>query len=208
VSKHIQTDFESYATVTAAATEYNGYYLLSFPSSSAILFADPDTIRMDDMGDGRMSFWKTTGHRADLWLNCNGALDSGYLLSLCNDATPKLTRHDTGTTDDGAAIDAVCQTKYFSFTNFGEYKHFGRIKPKVGQLATATNYFTLTMLAQDGAVGASATINVSSGTGFYSTDLSVPYTLDHKLLSLKLQHNLPNAARLIGYTVDFAKRRY
>jgi len=212
VSKHIQNDIDSWVTSNVASVLYRGWIYMSFPSNSTTLIFDPDTFREDDMGDGRVSFWKFDNYRADIFAYHGGAGDTGYLVAAANFGPPMLQRCNNGTDDSVSstvAINMQVQTPYYSMGNFEKIKHFGRVKPKVGEVASATGAaYVLTVYGQDGTSSAVTTMTAAVGSGWWSTDVSVPYELDGKGIGFKIQHNQLGAAKIAGFALDYELRRY
>ena len=212
ISKHIQDDYDSFVTSNIASIDYKGWIYMSFPSNSTTLIFDPDTFRTDDFGDGRVSFYKFDNYRADMFAYHDGAGDNGYLLAVGNFGPPMLQRCDSGTNDNvsaAVAIDYQMLTPYFPMENFEEVKHYGRVKPKLGEVASATSAgYVFTIYGQDGTSTAVTTFTVATGSGWWSTDVSIPYNLDGKAIGFKIQHNLLSAAKVAGFALDYEPRRY
>jgi hypothetical protein len=130
VSKHINTDIEAWTLTNARATVHKNEYWVTFPTNSIVLVFDPDTYRTDDMGDGRVSFYKFTSYKVDQFLNCNGSGDTGYLLAIVDQAEPYIARCDYGAQDNisvAVNIDMKARTKYHSFGFFQQDKLYGRL---------------------------------------------------------------------------------
>lgn len=212
LSKHIKTDFDSWTNTSASAAVYNNHCLISFPDDSVVLVFDPDTFRLDDMGDGRVSFYKWTGYKATQLLNCNGAGDTGYLLAVVDQDDPYVARGDYGTQDNILAavnIEMNCQTKYFSDGNYQVLKGFGRLKVKVKEVSDrAGARHRVTMYSDDGVRYEHAFMLVPKGTGYYTEDIRVPYTISGTLYGFGLRHNAPTSATLTGFTIENFERSY
>lgn len=208
LSRHIQTDIDSYTKTDAVVCEWDGNAVISFPTNSIILWADPDTLRTDDMGDGRLSFWEWTGLAADQIAYADGSNDSGYLLLW--DKTNKRFVHDTSNGYDVAwdttqtAITNTLQEKYESFGKPSLKKAFKRVKVEVSK----SGNWTLTVYSNNGVANATATIVSSTGTGHYTADISLPYTLDGYNLSYKLVNATTNAVEIYGTTTDQVGRAF
>lgn len=212
ISKHIQTDYDNFSVSNVAGIAYKGYVYLSFPSGTNTLIFDPDTYRTDDMGDGRVSFWKFDNYRVERFCYHGGAGDSGYLIGVANVTdNAMLLRCDSGSYDSisaTTAIDMQFQTKYFAFGNFELTKRYGRLKPKLqNQTANGVTY-VVTMYGEDGTQSSSATFTVATGTGWWSSDIKTPYNIDGKSFGLKIQHNSITAAKIAGFSLDYQARRY
>jgi len=224
ISKHIQDDYDSLVASNVAmdiagekviAIDYQGWIYISFPSNSTTLIFDPDTCRIDDFGDGRVSFYKFDNYRADIFSYHNGAGDNGYLIAVANFAPPMLQRCNSAVyeTYDNisatVAIDMQMQTPYFPMENFEEAKHYGRVKPKLGEVASPTNAACVfTIYGQDGTSSAVTTFTVATGSGWWSTDVSIPYELDGKAIGFKIQHNQISAFKVAGLSLDYEPRSF
>jgi len=212
VSKHIKPDVDSWTLTSAAGIEYKNNYFISFPTNSIILRTDPDTIREDDMGDGRVSFYKYTGIRADrFWYN-SGAGDNGFLLAISNGTGIKyISRLENGTKDfTTTKIDMQFQTRYLDCESVGAVKQYPRIKIKTTDMATATaavRSAALKFYANDGDASATATYTLPVGTGYNVKDIRIPYTVDGMNLSVFFQQNSTLSAGFIGFSLD-SKERY
>lgn len=213
LSKHIKTDIDSYTLTNAAAVTYKGKYWVAFPTNSITLVFDPDTFRSDDMGDGRVSFYKFTGYKVSQWINCNGAGDTGYLLAAVDQTGPYIARCDYGTQDNitgtAANIDMRVQTKYTSWGEFQTPHAYGRMKIEVKEVAAHSGErHKITMYRDNDEEHEHVVMIVPKGSGYYSEDIRLPYNIDGKLFSLELRHNGPTLATMIGFAIDVAGRSY
>jgi hypothetical protein len=64
------------------------------------------------------------------------------------------------------------------------------------------------MRSEDGLKSASKVLSVPVGTGFYSTDISLPYEMDGKNISFEIAHSGIISACLIGYSLQLTNRRF
>jgi hypothetical protein len=215
VSKHIQTDIDSYTLTTACGVRYKSAYWLSFPSASIVLWSDPDTFRRDDLGDGRVSFFKFKTYKVMHFIYNSGAGDDGLLYAIVDiNPSPYILKCDTGTVDDldgssSTAIDMKVQTKYFSLGGFMGSSCNQRLKVKFKEVASAVGQnHTLTMYAQDGDVSESVTVKVTVGSKYYIYETPFPYTLDGRVISIEIRHNLGISTTLTGIAMAFRKRRF
>lgn len=219
VSGHIQTDFDALSKTVACSVFYKHEGWISFPSESTTFTFDPDTYRTsavgDDIGEGKVSFFKFTSHQVASYQYCQGADDTGYLLGIGidDDSDPCLVRCDTGTQDNlgtAANITMKVQTKYLSFMGFQLRKLIKRIKIKLDKAtARAGDDHTFIMYADDGTQSKSITIETTVGaSGYYEEDITPPYTMDGKNLSLYLEHSGSTSAGLVGYAIDVEKRSF
>jgi len=216
VSKHIRTDIDAEDASICAAVNYKGEAWFAYPTSGHVYLFDPDTFRTDDVGDGRVSFWKFPTYTASLFMPYVDKGDSGYLMAICNDSPPRLDRCEyddvdcvSGTT---ATIPLTMMTKYFDFDNPHQMKTFRRIKPKVLQATTtAGGYYNLRFYRQDKFGGASysvATITATLGTSEYGKELALPPRIDGKTFSLYVNHDAQTKARFLGFAIEVEGRKF
>ncbi|GAJ09508.1 unnamed protein product, partial [marine sediment metagenome] len=116
VSKHIQSDIDGWTLTDACGIRYQNEYWVGFPTDSIVLTCDPDTVREDDAGDGRVSFFKFKTYKVQQFIYEGGSGDSGYLLAIADNGTnPYIARCDNALQDNlgtAASIDMKMQTKY------------------------------------------------------------------------------------------------
>lgn len=209
-SRHIQTDFDGWTKSNAVVANYEGNAVISFPTNDTILWVDPDTLRQDDSdaGEGRVSFWEWTGLAADQIVYGGGAGDNGYLIlhDMDNNRFVRNTTngYDVAFDTTETAITTTLQTKYSSFGVPGNLKINRRVKVEVSK----SGDYTLTMYANNGDSNATATIASGIGTGHYTADISIPYTLDKYNLSYKLVNATVNAVSIYGFATDVDRRTF
>ena len=211
VSKHIQSDIDSYTLTDAQAFYYKSDVLIGFPSDGVVLVFDPDTLRRDDMGDGRVSFTKWSPYVARQFVYNSGGGDDGKLILLGSNYTAigDYLSYDNLTAT--VAISMTMQTKMFDFEGEQTYKTFTRAKPKVAEvsLAAGQSYqFKFRTSDEYGGASNTTTLTAGVGAGIYTKDISVPYTIDGKLVSLQIMHNSAYDARVDTISMDVRKRRY
>jgi len=211
VSKHIQTDINSYTLTDAALFYYKNDVLVSFPSNSIVLVFDPDTFRKDEMGDGRVSFNKWKSYLARGFLYNSGGGDDGNLIVLGPNYTAigDYLAYDNLTAP--VAITFTMQTKMFDFGGEQTVKHFTRAKPKVGEVsATAGQSYAFKFKTEDEFGGGSNAITLTAGigSGIYQKDISVPYWIDGKLVSMEIIHDSAYDARVDMIAIEAKKRRF
>ena len=211
VSKHIQTDIDSYTLTDSNLFFYQGNVLCVFPTNSVVLVFDPDTLRKDDMGDGRVSFYNWSPYLTRQFIYNAGGGDDGLLIGLGSDYTTHADYLAYDNLTATAGISMTMQTKYFDFGGEQTYKNFTRAKPKVGEVsATGGQSYQFKFRTQDEYGGSSNTVTLTAGigSGIYQKDISVPYTIDGKLVSLQIMHNSAYDARVDTISMDVRKRRY
>ncbi len=212
VSKHIRTDIDSYTLSNACAVVYGGEYMICFPSASETLVFDPDTYRLDKMGDGRVSFFKYTGYLAHIFLNCDGFSDTGYLLACVDQATPYIARCDTGTQDNigsAANISMVFRTKYKGFENFQTLKLYGILKMKFNEVSAHDGErHIITLYRDDERDHVHVPIEVPKGTMTHSEEIRMPYLTDGDNLAIEVKHNRSTLTTFLGYSIYEEERRF
>lgn len=205
VTDHIRSDLASLTHTNAVGGSYKGRYYLSFPSDSVVIWSDPDTVRDAEYGEGAMSWWKYTGIRADRFAWQTGDGDDLAFVAVDN-STPQVIQLENGNPYDLAstAITMKAKTKAHAFGEFQTRKVLTRVKPKVSQ----SGKWTFTMYSDDDTESVSLILQSGSGSGFYSQDVSIPYSLDGKNLSFYLENATVNAASVSGIALEFVKRSF
>ncbi|MFA5376781.1 MAG: hypothetical protein WC455_13615 [Dehalococcoidia bacterium] len=210
VSKHIKSDIDAWTKTGANGVEYKGQYWLAFPSTGYVLVADPDTFRRDDAGDGRISWFKLTGCRADQFNWHSGGSDDGYLLSVDNTSTAvAITRLENGSNTDGStgvAFTKDVKTRYL-VTPADVLNR--RITPAFAGLGS----WSLILSADHGASTVTTDVTVAIATTHsnrYLTTISIPYQFDGRAIAFELQTASTDAIKVysLSYEQDRGYRRY
>lgn len=214
VSKHIQSDIDSWTLTTAAATVYEGSVYFSFPANSRILEFDPDTFRTDPTGDGRMSLFRHTGHAIDQFIYEYAQDDNGILLGLDN-TNVYLLQLDNGTVDNinaTATINMQFQSKYYHFDGFHTPDVFTRLRPRVGDVSvTAGDDYTFKIYTQDeyGEASSTATLTASVASGIHTQLVSVPPSQGRFYnLGFSVQHDTQYDAKFYGISIEMEEREF
>jgi len=213
VSNHIRSEIEGWTLTDTAGTNYKGEYWLSFPTEAVVLTTDPDTVRNaaagEDINESRASFFKFSGYEVSGWIQLIGHGDSGLLLGLGNDGTnPCLAKCDVGKYDWTATpITDHVRTRYFSDSGHIQ-KKYTRLRIKLADVVAGGGPHALTLYSDDGDVSDSQTITVDTGTGYYETYVSVPYTLDGRNLAVDVQNATVESSKLISLAFEYVKRRF
>ena len=204
-----QNDIDSFTLTNCCSISYKNEVWISFPTEKKTLISDPNTFRQDGEGKGVLSFYKFTNYDSHKFLFLSEDQDNEYLLAFLDTDPPRIDRCDNGVADGSTAIPMVAMTKFYDFTGFQYHKFMGRLKPKIKEVAsTAGEEHTLNFYAEDGIKSATKNFNVSVGSGYYSTDISLPYNMDGKNISIEFSHNGLIAAGLIGYAIELVNRRF
>jgi len=211
ISKHIQDDIDGYTLTDSNMYFYKGDVFTSFPTNSIVLVFDPDTLRKDEMGDGRVSFYKWKSYLARQFIHNAGGGDDGNLIVYGTNYTAKADYlaydHLTATT----AVTLTMQTKMFEFGGESTDKIFRRAKPKVGEVtATGGQPYRFKFITEDEYGGASSatTLTAGIGGGLYQKIVGVPYTIDGKLVSFEIVHDSAFAANVDTVSMEVRNRRY
>jgi hypothetical protein len=213
VSKHIQSDIDSYALANACSAFYGGHYIVAFPEDEIALLFDPDTFRQDDMGDGRVSFYKWTNYRVNQFVHYSGSEDSKELYGLVDDDTePYMVLCDYGDVDNLGTeenIEMVFKTKFQGFGNFQTQKMFGLLKVKFKEVsARAGERHHLTYHSDDGRDHVHHQIEVPKGTLTHSEEIRLPYQIDGDNISVEVKHNRATSSTILGLSLYVSERRY
>ncbi|KKK71961.1 hypothetical protein LCGC14_2908680, partial [marine sediment metagenome] len=208
LSRHIQSVYDALTTSDAVLINWAGSLIISFPSNATIFWADPDTIRKDDMGDGRLSFWDWVRMAADQFVYASGSGDNGFLIGY--DSANSRFVHETANGYDidfdttQVAITTTLQTKYDSFGSPGERKTYQRQKIELSK----SGAWTGTLAANDGQTTKEFSIASGSGTGHFVKDASPLSTMDGYNLSTKLVNATANAVTVYGISTEFKRRAF
>jgi hypothetical protein len=215
VCSHIKDDIESYTMTDAVIGEFGNYVYVSFPTNSIVLLFDPDTYRVDqigNMGNGKVSLYKYTSFLANGFGWSQGSADNGKFLFL---GTNYIGQAEDGNSYDNitgtTTINMQLQTKYFDLGGGQTEMLYNRVKPRVGDVThSAGENYTFKMLKSDETGGASASVALTAGvgTGYHQQDLLVPAKIDGKFIGFYLQHDTPYNARFLSVSVDARERRY
>lgn len=223
VSKHISSDIESYLATNARALSFKGEYYLLFPDSDRMLKFDPDTFRTDELGDGRVSFYKFTYAYGKFIEYQDAADDSGNLYIWESSATAaQQFKYFTGYVDslvDGSAagniqaIEFKFGTKYFDFGQPFIEKTIHRIKP--GVAIDATDSMTMYMEAKNKygvstANSVSMVIDLATNAQFYNDEFAVPPGYDANFMRLIFQATSTVSSKItfFGIGVDAERRKF
>ena len=206
LSNHIKGDIDGWTLTDAVAMNWNGDVVISLPTDGIILWADPDTIRTDEMGDGQVSLWKWAGLKATQIVHAFGDDDNGYLIGYdpANRRFVYATSngYDVAFDTTQSNIDITFQSKYHSQKAPGQRKAEKRMLFEISK----SGDWTLTLLADNGLRTAVKTIASGTGSGHVYHDTEVPYGVDGFNLSVKLANSSNGAVSVYGYT-DESKRR-
>jgi hypothetical protein len=219
VSKHIHTDFESWVATTAVGFSYRGEYWLSFPSSTITLRCDPDSFRQDEMGDGRVGWFKMDlGFRQFLY-NQDGGDDGNFFGVVKCTATSiggnHLCQLEYGHTGEDqwcgstTAIEMIMQTGYKIADTYGYQTRYTRVLPRISQVSSSVGAtVTHALMSNDSSVTVSITQVLNTGTGYDQDYYTIPYTLDGKNLSYYFRSQGGQTVHVAGVTFEAAGRYF
>ena len=210
VSRHIQTDYDSWTKSDAVVRNYNGNAVISFPTNDIILWTDTDTVQKDQLnaGDAMLAMWKWTGQDAEEMWYAEGSGDTEQLI-LLDAANTRLVKESSNAFDtayDTTTSNFACtlETSFRSAKNPQTKKKYRRVKVEVSK----SGDWTLTMTGDNGDATATATIASGTGTSHYYADVSIPYTLDGQNISYKLVNETDNAVEVFGFATEFDRRAF
>ena len=200
ISKHIKTDVDSYTKTNANAVNYQGEYWCCFPSNDVTLMFDPDTARIDDLGDGRVSFFKFKGITVDHMTWNHGGTDDGYLLGAQTIGTNSIKRLNNGNYYDGAsgAITVIAQTRDVSADAPLLEKRYTRTKIDTSK----SGEFTYRIYDEYSQNYVAATVDSGTGSGHFHTYFSVPYTIDGMTFSQYLSNVSTVDVSIYGFAAE------
>lgn len=214
LSRHVENLFETLTLSDAAAADRDGEVWLSFPSNGEVLIFDPDTFRLNDLGEGKVSLFRFNGYRVDQFLYHSGDGDNGFFIGLDNTAV-QLNRLENGTADAvGAttAIDMRLQSRYLDpGQGFLRERIFRYIKPLVADVSqTSMGTYTVKFLTRSRHEDASssALITASLSSGVHSETLGINPRQNGANLGFFLQHNSLCSAKFFGFSVAVEEREY
>ena len=206
ISKSISSDFTP--VQGDIIINYGGNILVSDPSADTMFWADPDTLRVDDMGDGRVSWWKWTGQNAECLLYDKGLASATLLLAYDSDNTRIVkagaNAYDTDKSAATTNITCTFAPKYESYGTPNTKKRYVRFKPDLSK----SGDWTLTMKADNGITTDASTISSSTGSGHYYGDISIPWELDGYNITFQLVNTTANAVQIYGYSVEVERRAF
>jgi hypothetical protein len=214
LSKHIQSFLDTLTLTNASAAAIKGEYWVSFPTNGYTLIFDPDTLRLDDVGDGRMSFYKFTDYPVDQFLPYFGSGDTGALRAYRNLGIPKTLTLESGNYDTFTATIPIAmsfRTRDMSFGNSQQNKLFRRLKMQIVQASNILgNGYTLIHYANNkgGQSSASVAFTVATGTGVDTVYQGIPPGIDGFTYGIYLNHNTAYDAKFLGFSVEVEKRKY
>jgi hypothetical protein len=214
LSKHIKTFIDSLTLTDAVAANIRGEYWVSFPTNGYTLIFDPDTLRLDDAGDGRMSFYKFTDYPVSQFLPYFGDSDTGTLrayrnLGGCKTLTLESNNYDTFTAT--VPITMTFRTRDMAFGNSQQLKIFRRLKMQVQQASAAAGAtYSMVQYAnnQAGQASYSTTFTVATGSGVDTVTQGIPPGIDGYTYGISISHNTAYDAKFLGYSVESEKRKY
>ena len=203
ISKHVHSDISADAVNEVFSVNHKGWYIANMGSNRYKF--DPDSVREDDLGDGIVSIWKYTGSTTiENSIYFDGDGDNSKLIGIGQGRFYE-TENGKYYDEDGAGnIDITIdyKSKDLSFGEFGLKKNYNRIKPDVEKAGD----YTLTLLSDHESDNIAVTLASETGPGQYTEDVSVPYEIDGKDLTLRLQNTSSVYAAIYGFALNVARR--
>ena len=211
VAKHIQSDLDGYTLTDACGVYYKGDVYMAFPTNQVALVFDPDTLRTDSEGDGRVSFFKWTSYDVEQFLYCNGGGDTNYLLALADGYVARGDYLNYDSLIASSSIVTVFRSKNFDLDEPQLDKIFDRAKPQIADVSNADGVlhtFKVFHSDTDGGQSSSEVLEAGIGTGFHEQTVSVPYDRGGKTIGFGLTHGSLYKSKLFMVAVDWRRRKY
>jgi hypothetical protein len=175
---------------------------------------DPDTYRLDDVGDGRMSFYKFYPYLVHQFLPYTGAGDNGNLMAIVTTAPGRLDKLENSTFDKitaSSTINMIIRTRDMPFGKAQLNKIFRRLKVQLAQVSlTGGGVYTVKQYAigAAGSVTASMQYTAATGSGVDTTYFGIPPGIDGYTYGVYISHDSQCSAKLLGFSVEVDKRKY
>ena len=177
---------------------------------------DPDTVRLDEMGDGRVSFFNNdyVSYFDEIFKH-RGADDVGgiYALARGTDLVQEI-QLDTGTYDwitSTLPITMDIVTKRYDFGQPHVSKIFRNVKIGLSDVsATSGSDYAVIMSGQDKYATTTSTHVASVGVAgqIRFVDITPKHEMDGKTISFTIAHTATTSAAIYGLSVDYEGRRY
>jgi hypothetical protein len=208
-----------------AATYYNNFYRMSFPSSGMSTYNDHELLLdLKSFKSGKICWWLYDNRNISAYIPYTGPQDTN-VLTMCDDVSGYLRQVDVGTQDDGTDFQMEFHSKYFVFGQPNNEKNYDRLKID-HSLGIGTLNLTLTknmndeytMIIPMDASGAnmlasSATLDVTMWTSQanvrVTNEVAIPSEFDGYAISYKISHNTNYALVVFyGFTLNYKFKRY
>jgi len=208
-----------------AATLFNGYYRLSFPSSSRSTYNDLEVILdLKYLKGGKISWWLNDGRNIAAYIPCDGPNDTN-IITICDDNAGYVRQIEIGSQDDGSDFTMEFHSRYFIFEQPNITKMYDRLKIDCSQ---GIGYLYLTILKNlndeyslpitidltgSGSTFGSAVLDTSYWTSQSNTrtttEIALPSELDGNALSYKVVHNSDDAGVVFyGFSINYKLRSF
>lgn len=209
VSRHIKTDFDSYTKTDVCGVFHKGKVFFAFPTNSVVLVFDPDSLRENKTVEGEymVSFFKIPSYRVDQFIYFGGEGDNEKLIGISNGTTKELVELENGNAYDSADTTVALdwQSGYWDYGLGANRKLSNRVLIDVEKAGN----WTLDMYGNDGGLTTtSTTIAAGTGGGHYRSEHGIPYDLDGYNLSIRLQNDTVNDAKIHSIVFDVRTKRF
>ena len=207
IGSHVVADIPA----TAYAVESSGLYWLI--SSTTILVFDPASMKTLPSGDSYVAVYKfdnTTQIKGLVkYVGSNKFSNTSLKNRIVGytDGTADLICLEYGSQyfdETDTAIEVSFETKMYSFGLQTENKIYKRVKP----LVSVSGDWALSIQTDRDSDTVAVTLASGAGTGYYSQDISLPYTVDSETLSFKLVNDTVNNCVIYAISVDVDLRPY
>ena len=208
-----------------AATYYNNYYRMSFPSSDMATANNKELLLdLKYFKSGKISWWIYDGRNIAAYVTYTGPQDTN-ILTICDDVSGYLRQVDVGTRDDGTDYAMDFHSKYFVFDQPNIEKNYDRLKID-HSLGIGTLNVTLiknlndeyTMVVPIDASGSAnlagnATLDVTTWTSQanarMTSEIAIPSEFDGYAISYTITHNTNyGSVAFYGFTLNYKYKRY
>lgn len=214
VSDHIRSDFKQFTLTNACSVAFEDEMTIAFPTDLIALQFNPNSFRRDKYGNGRVSFFKYGNFSIHLFISCFGYDDTGRLHGLYDKSSPELMRiyltEEISGVAGTSAYTMTIQTKYFNLSSFQKIFCANRLKVKTKKVAASSaSTLTITIYGEDGVASKEVVLTIPIGTGYYSEDISIPYEIDGKNISIKVSTSTSYyKTTLLGFAISLSERRF
>lgn len=212
ISKHIDSDIRGWTATPVEMMEYEGRVWILFPDDDIMLVFDPDTFRKDDVGDGRVSFYKFDPYYVDnFFFNLGNGVPyftqstaSGIFFGQLEDNTSDKPQSTTTPIQY-----SIRKPLYYSH----EDKQARRVKLQVDDVTATGSVYGTTDISfykkyPSGLLTHNTSFITPSGTGIHDAEFTLPGKMDGKELWLDITHNQEVGFNVVGFAAEIRKRRF
>jgi hypothetical protein len=208
-----------------AATYYNNYYRIAFPSSDMSTCNNKELLLdLKYLKTGRISWWIYDGRNIAAYIPYTGPQDTN-ILTICDGVVGYLREIDVGMQDDGADYEMQFHSKYFVFDQPNTEKNYDRLKIDhslgIGILTVIivknlNDEYTM-VIPIDASGASNLAVNATLDQTYWSSqantrqtsEIAIPSEFDGYALSYTISHatNEENTT-FYGFTISYKYKRY